>query len=103
MNDETMKNEYFFKLVEAIRFAKMQHDKLGDTTVYNRHIIKVLPEMNEMLDKLYTMGMDNTELAPAAQKYFEFVRSVNDPQHTADMRKLRGHKGFDDICKKYED
>lgn len=103
MTDESLKNEYFFKLIEAVRFAKMQRDKLGDTTVYNRHIIKVLPEMNELLDKLYSMGMNDSELDPAALKYREFVNSAGNEEHKAQMQALRKYAGFDALCKKFEE
>ena len=73
----TIKNMLISDLAEFIRFASVQKKNIKDNAAYNRHLEKVLTDMNRETAALYDLGTDGSELAAVLDKYFEFVCGVN--------------------------
>ena len=73
----TIKNMLISDLAELIRFASVQKKNIKDNAAYNRHLEKVLTDMNREIAALYDLGTDNSEMAAILDKYFEFVCGVN--------------------------
>ena len=71
--DETVINEGFARLLEIIKFSKLQMEKLGNYEIFNRHVIQVLPEMAELIEKLCEAGATEADLSGIVEKYSEYV------------------------------
>lgn len=74
-NEEAI-NSAYIRLVELISFSKMQMEKLGSLEVFNRHVLKALPEMAELIGALCEAGATKGEIAPAVEKFEGYVRGA---------------------------
>ena len=75
--NEQLINETYIRLIEIISFSKMQMEKLGSNEVFNRHVVKVLPEMAGLIGTLCEAGATSQEIAPAVEQFRIYVRSAN--------------------------
>ena len=75
--NEQVINETYIRLIEIISFSKMQMEKLGSNEVFNRHVVKVLPEMAELIGTLCEAGATPEEIAPAVEKFRTYARGAN--------------------------
>lgn len=87
-NDEII-NECFARLLEIIKFSKMQMEKLGNYEIFNRHVIQVLPEMAELIEKSCNAGATEADLQGIVEKYSEYVYGSKDEEATDQYEKLK--------------
>lgn len=90
----SLKNFYIFRIIEKIRFAKLQRESLRDTSAYNRHIEKVLTEVKDALRVLFELDTSYDELEAILEKYYEFNRHVNIPSSWIEFFSLKGYDTF---------
>lgn len=95
-----LKNSYIYRIIEQIRFAKMQRESLRDTTAYNRHIEKILTEVKDALRVLFELGTSYEELEAILEKYYEFNRHVNISSSWIEFFSLKGYETFNRFIKK---
>lgn len=73
----SLKNLYISRIIEKVRFAKMQKDSLADTAAYKRHTTKTLKIINDALRVLFELDAGYDELEAILEKYCELTRQVN--------------------------
>ena len=74
--NEQLINETYIRLIEIISFSKMQMETLGSNEVFNRHVIKVLPEMAQLIGTLCEAGATAQEIGPAVEQFRTYVRGA---------------------------
>ena len=74
---DVLKNSLIFDLVELIRFASIQKRNIKDNAAYNRHLEKVLSDMNREIAALFDLKTEKSEIEMILDKYFEFNYNVN--------------------------
>ncbi len=95
----SLKNFYIFRIIEKIRFAKMQRESLRDTAAYNRHIEKVLTEIRDALRVLFELNTSYDELEAILEKYYEFNRHVNIAKSWIEFFSLKDYDTFNHFIK----
>lgn len=92
-NEQTI-NETYIRLIEIISFSKMQMEKLGSNEVFNRHVVKVLPEMADLIKKLCEAGATKEEIGPAVEKFRTYVRGANVEEINALENELMQYEAY---------
>lgn len=87
-NDEVI-NESYARLLEIIKFSKLQMEKLGNYEIFNRHVIQILPEMALLIEKLCNAGADENDLKGIVEKYSEYVHGSKDEEALATYEQLK--------------
>lgn len=95
----SLKNLYIFRIIEKIRFAKMQKDNLSDPAAYKRHTTKALTAIKDALRVLFELNTDYDELKAILEKYYEFNRQVNTTNCWTEFFSLKGYGTFDQFIK----
>lgn len=97
-----LKNAVMSDIVELIRFAYLQKKNLGGSVVYNRHLEKVLGDMNDAVAVLCELGADSDEISPVLEKCFEFTCNLNTPKVWVEFYKLSRYAAFGEYIAKKE-
>lgn len=94
-----LKNLYIFRIIEKVRFAKMQRDSLSDPAAYKRHTTKALTVIKDALRVLFELNADYDELEAILEKYYELNCQVNTTNCWTEFFALKGHGTFDQFIK----
>ncbi len=93
--DENVINSCFARLMEIIRFSKMQMEKLGNYETFNLHVVQVLPEMAELIGKMCEAGATAEELSGIVERYGFYVRGVNKEEYSNQFEELKKYGEFE--------
>ena len=94
-----LKNLYIFRIIEKVRFAKMQRDNLADPAAYKRHTTKALKAIKDALRVLFELNEGYDELEAILQKYYELNCQVNTTNCWTEFFSLNGYSAFDQFVK----
>ncbi len=98
--DENVINASFARLLEIIRFSKMQMEKLGNYETFNLHVVQVLPEMAQLIEKMCQAGANSAELISIVERYSFYVNGVNQQEYLNQLEELKKYPAFSEALEK---